>query len=202
MVKKSIWVILLISFGLILASCNNGQTDMSNNQPTQGSAKSGNQAQDSNAPTLRGGASEVVPSSKFQGYKTYKNYRFGYSLDYPDDFIRTRAAANGDGIELASPDKRATLIVSGGGNGIMKIKDFYDLHVKNIKGELGYNIIRSSWYVLTWKENGKINYAKEVVETNYHYGFTFSYPEDQKSQYDDVVERLEESFQGGVRSGP
>lgn len=84
----------------------------------------------------------------------------------------------------------------------MKIKELYDLHIKHVSGELGYTVLKSSWYVLTWKENGKINYAKEIVEANYHYGYTFSYPEDQKAQYDDVVAKLEDSFQRGERSGP
>jgi hypothetical protein len=145
-------------------------------------------------------ASEVIPSSQDQGYKTYKNYRFGYSIDYPGDFIRSVTAGNGDGIELTSPDKKANLTVFGGNNSEENIKEFYDSDIANIKGELGYTVLKSSWYAITWKGNGKINYEKMFVGLGSHNGFIISYPEDQKPQYDDIVTKLEASFKAGDTS--
>lgn len=185
---------------MLLASCSKGQTEAVNRQSPEMSAVSSEQIRDmADDPKIAMVASEVKASSKYPGYKTYNNYRFGYSIDYPGDFIRTMTAANGDGIEIASPDKQATLKVAGGNNGTLNIKDLYDLSVKGIKGELGYNILEESWFVLTWREDGRINYEKVFVEKGIHYGFTFSYPEDQKAQYDDLVTKIEASFGCGER---
>lgn len=198
MARKNILAILLVSFTVISMLCSKGQTVVSNNQPPQEPTTSINPVQDPN--TSKVGiqfalANKVVPSSEFQGYKTYKNYRFGYSIDYPSDYTRTSTATNGDGIILISANKEATLWVAGGHNGKMNIKDFYDIALKRVKGEIEYTALQSSWYVLTWKENNNINYEKMFVVAGSHYGFTFSYPNDRRAQYDDVVSKLEASFQ-------
>lgn len=199
MIKKSILTILLISFILTLVLCNKGQINILTNYfPQEFIANQNlNTSTIGVQPAL---TNVVVASSKFPGYETYKNGRFGYSIDYPSNFVLVNSAANGDGIRLVSPDKEGILTVAGGNNVTMKIKDLYDLDIKHVKGETGYNVLENSYYVLTWKENEKINYEKMFVGTGSHNGFTFSYPEDQKSQYDDVITKLEASFQPGDTS--
>jgi uncharacterized OB-fold protein len=129
-------------------------------------------------------------------YRTYRNGRFGYTIDYPGNFIQISSAGNGDGITFSSPDKQAVLSVYGGNNST-NTKGYYDLAIKKVKGELGYNILKDTWYVVTWKEDGRICYEKMFVGSTSHNGFTFSFPEEQKSQYDNLVINLERSFQRG-----
>ena len=76
-------------------------------------------------------------------------------------------------------------------------RDMFERDKKNIKGVIGYNVIESDWYVLTWKEDGKLYYQKELVGSKAHNGFTFSFPESMRGQYEPVVEELERSFKRG-----
>lgn len=142
------------------------------------------------------GASTNVISSN-PGYMTYQNGRFGYTIDYPSNFIIRSSAGNGDGITLASPDNQTTLSVYGGNNSGLNAKDYYNLTVKNIKGELGYNTLEDTWYVVTWRENGRIYYEKMIVGSASYNGFTFSCPEEQKSWYDSILTNVERFFRHG-----
>ena len=131
------------------------------------------------------------------GYKNYTNARFGYSISYPADFEVAVDPANGDGMRFASPDKQAVLSVYGGNLLNRTASDLFETSKKSINGALGYNVLESDWFVLTWKENGKLYYKKELVGSKAHNGFTFSFPESMRGQYEPVVEELERSFKRG-----
>jgi hypothetical protein len=48
-----------------------------------------------------------------QGYRTYRNVRFGVSADVPSDWKAGREPDNMDGLVFSSPDGAATITVSG-----------------------------------------------------------------------------------------
>ena len=151
--------------------------------------------------SLLGSTGDVSPEqlavTSGGGYKNYTNSRFGYSISYPADFEVVVNPTNGDGVRVASSDKQAVLSVYGGNMVNRTARDMFERDKKNIKGVIGYNVIESDWYVLTWKEDGKLYYQKELVGSKAHNGFTFSFPESMRGQYEPVVEELERSFKRG-----
>ena len=133
-----------------------------------------------------------------QGYKTYKNNRFGFSINYPETFIAGNAPANGDGLSFKSSDGRASLSVSGGNNSGVTMNEYFLLMSK---GKTVNSVSGDNWFTISWKENGVITYCKMFVATATHNSFIISYPEEQKSQYDSIVSTLEESFKPGNIDG-
>ena len=151
--------------------------------------------------SLLGSTGDALPAQAVvtsgSGYKNYTNPRFGYSISYPADFEVAANPANGDGMRFASPDKQAVLSVYGGNLLNRTAQDMFEVSKKSIKGELGYNVLESDWFVLTWKENGTLYYKKDLVGSKAHNGFTFSFPESMRGQYEPVIEEIEKSFKRG-----
>ena len=55
----------------------------------------------------------LSPVSAEQGYRNYRNARFGVSADVPSDWKAGREPDNNDGLVFSSPDGAATITVSG-----------------------------------------------------------------------------------------
>jgi hypothetical protein len=55
----------------------------------------------------------LPPASAEQGYRAYRNWRFGVSADVPSDWKAGREPDNNDGLAFTSPDGAATITVSG-----------------------------------------------------------------------------------------
>jgi hypothetical protein len=55
----------------------------------------------------------LSPVSAEQGYRNYRNARFGVSADVPSDWKAGREPENNDGLVFSSPDGAATITVSG-----------------------------------------------------------------------------------------
>jgi hypothetical protein len=53
------------------------------------------------------------PASAEQGYRNYRNTRFGVSADVPSDWKAGPEPENNDGMVFSSPDASATITVSG-----------------------------------------------------------------------------------------
>jgi len=129
--------------------------------------------------------------------RTYTNERFGFSIGYPQSFVAKEPPENGDGITLTSADGSAILTVSGSNVSGIALPEYYDTVVKSIRGELGYHTASKSWFVLTWKDGGRLTYQKTFLGDGSENSFMFSFPEDQKPAYDDVIGKIEKSFRHG-----
>jgi hypothetical protein len=55
----------------------------------------------------------LCPAAAEQGYRNYRNARFGVSADVPSDWKAGREPDNNDGLVFSSPDGAATITVSG-----------------------------------------------------------------------------------------
>src|ERR1700761_4683461 len=55
----------------------------------------------------------LYPANAEQGYRTYRNDRFGVSADVPTDWKPGREPDNNDGLVFTSPDGASTITVSG-----------------------------------------------------------------------------------------
>lgn len=65
------------------------------------------------AALLLASISVLCPASAEQGYRTYRNARFGVSADVPSDWKPGPEPENGDGLVFSSPGGSSTITVSG-----------------------------------------------------------------------------------------
>ena len=130
-------------------------------------------------------------------YQTYTNGRYGFRVDCPESFRADRAPENGDGLTLKSEDGKATLVVWGMNDDGFTLKEEFDRAVKNVQGQLGFNKMGGSWFVVTWTDGENLGYTKEFVGAHSQNSFTITFPVDQRSQYDGIVTKIEKSFKPG-----
>jgi|HubBroStandDraft_6_1064221.scaffolds.fasta_scaffold06006_6 hypothetical protein len=143
------------------------------------------------------GTDGFVQSSLNPGFRTYLNGRFGFRIDYPQSFAAEEPPVNGDGITLISPDGNAKLVVVGGNNPGFTLKEYYDRAIEDVRGKLGYRIHGGSWFVVTWEDKDILGYRKMFVGNGSQNSFTFTFPSDQRSQYESIVTTMEKSFHSG-----
>ena len=98
-------------------------------------------------------------------YKTYKNARFLFSIDYPADFTVGNMPQNGDGRKFSG--KKAELVVSGH----LVLEDVYESfekyfqHKKEWKHSVTYERLTKDWFVLSgYDEEGKIYYERTIYK--------------------------------------
>lgn len=131
------------------------------------------------------------------GFQTYTNSRYGFRVDYPESFRPELPPENGGGLSFKSQDGEATLVVSGRNDAGLTLKSEFDSAIKNVQGQLGYNKMGGSWFVVTWTDGDIVGYTKEFVGSASQNSFTITFPVEQKPQYDSVVTKIEKSFKPG-----
>ena len=134
------------------------------------------------------------PASDFA---SYANERFGYRIDYPRSFEAGTLPVNGDGVSLRATDGNATLVVFGINNSGFTLNDEYNRAVNAIPGQLGYNKLAKTWFVITWDDGTNLGYTKEFVGRGSINAFTFRFPSTQKHEYDSTITAIEKSFRAG-----
>ena len=77
------------------------------------------------------------------------------------------------------------------------LQDQFDSAIKDVHGVLGYNKMEKSWFVVTWTNGDTMGYTKEFVGTGSQNAFTFTFPVEQRLQYDSIVTTIEKSFNPG-----
>ena len=98
-------------------------------------------------------------------YKTYKNERFLFSIDFPSDFTVGDMPQNGDGRRFSG--KSAELVVSG--NWVLEdihgnIENYFKM-AKEWKHTVTYERLTNNWFVLSgFDEDGKIYYSKTIYK--------------------------------------
>jgi Superinfection immunity protein len=147
--------------------------------------------------TIRQDVEGLRQSSLNQDFQTYTNGRYGFRVDYPDSFTPQRPPENGDGLALKSEDGRATLVVSGMNNAGFTLKDEYDRSIREAQGQIGFNKMGGSWFVVTWTDGDNLVYTKKFVGPSSQNSFTITFPADQQPQYDSIVTKIEKSFKPG-----
>ena len=129
--------------------------------------------------------------------EAYRNSRYGFQIDYPESFKPDGEPENGDGLTLKSADGKATLVVSGMNNSGVTLQDEFDRSTKEVQGQLGFNKMGGSWFVVSWADGENLGYTKEFVGAGSQNSFTITFPSDQKGQYDSIVTKIEKSFKPG-----
>ncbi len=127
-------------------------------------------------------------------YKTYKNERYGFSINYSDFLEEDIPPTNGDGLLFKNKDGTEELIVFGYNNIENKgLKETYDEEVSLINN-IKYKSMGDNWYVISWEEDGNIYYKKIVVGEKSTNVFSYKYPSNKKELYDEIIEEGIRSF--------
>ena len=109
-----------------------------------------------------------------QKWNYYENARFGYSIKYPDEFVKIKESDNGDGIWLEAKDGKSQLTFSGGYNVLMQDgADIVGSHNLDglISGESG-----SDWFRIIRQKGSKVFYEYGKINDDVWASFTISYP--------------------------
>ncbi len=153
------------------------------------------------APPGAGNSTTSSPSSTAAGYSRYANPRFGFAVDVPGDWEVEQES--GDGIVQSSPDRLGALTLFGANNlDATTIEDALAA-AKAAKVAEGARVTlaaRSDSYftVSGFSAAGdEIFYTGQWVGPGSTNSLTFTYPADQRQQYDDLVNHVVDSFAPG-----
>lgn len=138
-------------------------------------------------------------------WSEYRNERFGLSLSFPAKlFGLGRSAEAGDGQLFTSKDGRAQLLIGALENSDHHSPATYQQFIaqSSYPGfEIDYAPVGRSWSVLSGERDGTVFYEKVMFSCGGAVinSFALLYPVSQKSIYDAVVERIEDTFRPGSR---
>jgi hypothetical protein len=151
---------------------------------------------------MLGGAALVASAPAWaETWKTYRNERFGTTIEYPDRFRPGRPPDNGDGLGFKSADG-AEFSVFGGLNVLeYDLAGLKEAIVKEREpGEqITYQADGPNWFVISGTRADRVFYERHLIShrseiTN---GFVMSYPARLERAYDAVVTRMSKSFRAG-----
>ena len=135
---------------------------------------------------------------------TYKNERFGFSIDIPDFLKPGDEPENGDGMYFENTDGDTYLSVYGSNYpGVYydypSLDEIYSEFLANMSYtpsfvDKGYN-----WYQVKWQEYNTIYVKKYYLKSDSTDNeLTISYPSSKEKEYEDVVEKIIDSFTTGI----
>ena len=135
---------------------------------------------------------------------TYKNERFGFSIDIPDFLKPGDEPENGDGMYFENTDGDTYLSVYGSNYpGVYydypSLDEIYSEFLANMSYtpsfvDKGYN-----WYQVKWQEDNTIYVKKYYLKSdNTDNELTISYPSSKEKEYEDIVEKIIDSFTTGI----
>lgn len=132
------------------------------------------------------------------GYLFYHNWRYGFSLEVPANFIAQRPPDNGDGLGWSSPDG-ATEIAAGGSNNVFgdTLQSLMQEHIAMEEDEVTYQASGPNWFVLSGYDGANIFYEKVYLGKDTENDLRIEYPADEKEKYDSMVSTVAASFQPG-----
>lgn len=148
--------------------------------------------------------SNLDPESSKNGFKTYKNERFGFVIDYPSKFIKDTPPEEGYGIKLCSEDKKAILTATGKENIFGEaLAELYQKDINYIESitTMDYKASSNNWYVVSWVYGGEIFYKRVYVGDGAINTMLIRYPESEGHMYNHLVEHISPAFKPGNLSG-
>lgn len=143
--------------------------------------------------------SNVNCYSQSESYTKYFNNRFGFSFLYPNNFKFQEAPENGDGQEFLSQDDNFHIISYGGNDNYDNYKDLDTRYSEDLShyAKITYKKLFNNFYVLSGINNGEIFYIKKYVGEICTNTIEMRYPIKYKSDYDDIVKTISNSFKAG-----
>jgi hypothetical protein len=143
-----------------------------------------------------------LPMAVADDWRTYRNERYGTTIDYPDIFKAGPPPANNDGLAFTSADGAAFSVFASFNALDFDLASFKDFIVKNLEaGEvITYQAHGGDWFVISgtkgsdgiFYERHLLSHGKQMTE-----GFIMSYLSGLKQKYDPIVARMSKSFRSG-----
>jgi hypothetical protein len=134
-------------------------------------------------------------------YRSYANPRFGTTADVPADWKSDPPPANGDGLRFNSPDKRASITVSGSLNIYDTVEDAMKSYEEPGDGEkITYRHREPRALVISGTRGGDtIFYAKHILSCGDQIwnNVYLEYPAAEKAAYDALVTHVAGSLRPG-----
>ncbi len=138
-----------------------------------------------------------------EGWKRYRNDRFGVSADYPADWTMGPEPANDDGRQFFSPDAQASLTISGMFAVDGRAEEMAE-KARPLDGEnVTYSAKGANWLALSGTRGDKIFYRKSLLSCRNQVwnDVEIEYAAEDKSKYDALVAHVAASLKPGKGFG-
>ena len=142
----------------------------------------------------------VVAAEAESSFQTYRNARFGYSVEVPSDFRRGEAPVNNDGRVFYDRLSEGILSVFGMYNALEASPESYaaerEADWKGLNGNVTYRAMRKGWFVLSGTVDGEIFYERVLFSDDRETIATLlvRYPESEKERFGAFVTRASRSL--------
>lgn len=145
-----------------------------------------------------GSSVSTVSTEQTTGYRYYYNQRFGFSLEYPNDFKRDEGSNDNNGSKFYSPDRNAILTVYGLNNTHRENPEvLYRTDLSVIKGTITYNVLQGNSYMISWTDNNNTFYRRVEAGLGCINVFMFQCPVSQTNMYNTTFDYINRSFKTG-----
>jgi hypothetical protein len=136
-----------------------------------------------------------------ESWRTYRNPRFGTTIEYPDWFRPGRPPDNGDGLGFSSADG-AVFSVWGSHNALEHdLSGLETFTRENLSKDqrVTYAERGANWFVLSGSQGNKTFYQRYLLSHRQRIvnGFQISYPSRLNVRYDPIVRRMSRSLRAG-----
>lgn len=121
----------------------------------------------------------------------YKNNRFHFSVAVPADFVAQPDPENGDGRTFKRGN--STIIAYAGYS-----ESFDEVLAFGGSATDTYNAHKDNWAVWSGVDNGAVYYKKTIFKDGVAYSLYFQYPESEKTEFDDIIKSVVNSWQIAV----
>ena len=151
-------------------------------------------------------APAVAQTSGAPNWRTYRNDRYGTTIDYPDLFKAEPPPDNDDGRRFKSADGAEFAVFASYGALDFDLAGYqkYILEKLDPGKAVTYQARGDNWFVISGTKGDGIFYqrymlshGKEMAE-GFVEGFVMSYPAALKQTYDPIVARMAKSFRSGT----
>jgi hypothetical protein len=150
---------------------------------------------------LAGTTAFVASPAAAQSWKTYRNARFGTTIEYPDKFRSGRPPDNGGGLGFSSQDG-GKFLVYGSHNSLehnLAGLEAFIMEEREAGERITYRDRGSNWFVISGTRGNEEFYERYLLshQGKIVNGFVITYPARLKSAYDAIVTRMSRSFRAG-----
>ncbi len=146
---------------------------------------------------------EVVPlrmlsgASKVEDYNTYRNVRFGFSVDYPAKYFNNfDESVNGDGVIIQTVDGEVSIYVSGMFNAMSRtISEEYNDRLVELEN-ITYKFLGKNTFTISSKDRNQIYFIKVIYDEkkDLYATLLFIYNTKYQKFMKPIVERMAKSF--------
>ena len=144
-----------------------------------------------------------LETEKETEYFSYKNGRFGFSIDVPTFLTEKQEGQNGSGATFKSADGTVELYAYGEHTAYLSanptIDELYAFIKDGVQMELDYDRKKDNWFVLSGEWGDKVIYDMHILKSDgTHNYFSIIYPESREDEFDAIVTHIYKSFKTGV----